>query len=200
MCKPETWLSFSILLFVQHLYTMNLSWPSILLPKMSLNKVIPSTAILIFSLLDYCHSFLMGLPISRVTIFHSTHWTTARVCFLNNKFDLVTHTIKILQWLSATYSMKIHTPEHSLQRLALIWLLSLSLATQDYPPWTTRSSNLCSALSCCCGFAHAVPCLEQPFFLPPTNHLLTVQVPPVLGSSSFAPLFIFWITSSCTSL
>lgn len=88
--------------------------------KISLNQLIPPTTILIFFLLDYCHSFLMHLPISKVTTFHSTHWTAARVCFPNNKSDLVTHTIKILQWIAATYSMKIQTPEHSLQRLVLI--------------------------------------------------------------------------------
>lgn len=168
--------------------------------KMSLNLLIPATVILIFSLLDYCHSFLMGLPISRVTTFQSTHWTAARVCFLNNKSNLVVHTIKILQWISATCSMKIQTPKHSLQRLVLIWLLCLSSATQDYPPWTSLSLASCNALLCCYGFSHAVSRPGTAFLFSTPKHQLILQVAPVLGSSSFAPLWVFWITISCTSL
>lgn len=140
--------------------------------------------------------FLMGLPISRVTTFQSTHWTAARVCFLNNKSNLVVHTIKILQWISATYSMKIQTPKHRLQRLVLIWLLCLSSATQDYPPWTSLSLASCNALLGCYGFSHAVSRPGTAFLFYTPKYLLIVQVAPVLGSSSFAPLWVFWITIS----
>lgn len=126
--------------------------------KMSLNLLIsPPTIIHIFSLLNYCRSFLIGLPVSRETTFHSTHRTAARVRFLKNKSDLVAHKIKIHQGIPATSSVKIQTPEHGLQRLFLIWLLCLSSATQDLPPWASQVLVSCHPLWCFSSFAHAVP-------------------------------------------
>lgn len=48
---------------------------------MPLNLLAPPTTIPIFSLLDLCQSFLMGLPVSRVTAFYSTHWSVPGCAF-----------------------------------------------------------------------------------------------------------------------
>lgn len=71
-CESSFWLA-----FIPNELSLTISSTS----KTSLNLFLLLTAILIFSLLDYCHSFLMGLPVSRVTTFYSTHWTVPECAF-----------------------------------------------------------------------------------------------------------------------
>ena len=138
---------------------------------MSLNLPVPPTTILIFSLLDYCHSFLLGLPVSRVTTFLSTHWTAARVCFLNNKSDFVTLTIKIFQWIIGTKTTKTQTLKCSLQRL---FFFSSSSCISHLPAKTSLPALLTDwphiVLShVSMALPVQVPDLDQPFSLPPLN-------------------------------
>lgn len=143
-------------------------------PKMSFNLLIPPTTILIFSLLDYCHSFLMGLPVSRVTtelLPECAFWITNLI-------------LSLTQLKSSSGSQTLTAWKFKLLRIACkdsFWCDScLSSATQDGTPHALASHNALPVFTCsshawnCCSLFHPsyVTCSGQ-LILHPSVHILS---------------------------